>query len=282
MLRERPLRLSAGFFDRFIGIAEDDRVFDEKESLGFASLFADLLAAALPGLATQDASKIVDRFVRAAYGPWTNEHELPDRLLDLMLETRAYTSLVSMFGWGLQFGLARSKRLAGYLDRVRDAAAASPDPVLAACHALVADPEQFEQLAAGLPLNESTATLVGWSTTRYPEAASWLLQVGRFDEAEEVCRTNHDLRMAGAVLERAGDPRRAARVYAQARHYSEAIRLYRKLGDQRAVERMRKKMKEAPPVRKPAQPGSRQPLLPGLEDDSAPAEAPKEKPHEPD
>ncbi|MCX7029824.1 MAG: hypothetical protein NTU62_06840 [Spirochaetes bacterium] len=280
MLRERPLRLSAGFFDRLIGMAADERAFDEDEIGGFVSLFADLLAASLPGLAAQDASAIVDRFVRAAYGPYPFERGLPDRLLDLMLETRAYRSLVAVLGLARPFGPEITRRLLAYLDRIRDAAAGSSDPVLAACHALVADPDRFEQLAADLPLNASTATLVGWSTPRYPEAVGWLLQAGRFGDAEEVCRTNHDFRMAGAVLERAGDPRRAARTYAQARHYSEALRLYRKLGDQRAVERMRKKMKEAPPGRKGVQPESRQPLLPGLGPDSPPSEAPQEKPHE--
>lgn len=285
MLRERQLRLGAPFFEALVGMAEEDRGIGEEDNLAFTSLFADLLASALGGIGEGAAAGLIDRFLRALHGDWLDDRDVPDRLLDLMLETRAYASIAALFSHARRFGLApeRSRRLAGFLDRVGEAARASGDARLEACRAILADPEGLERLAAGLTLDGTTVALIRWSTARYPEAIRWLVEAGRYEEAEEAGRAQGDLRAAAAAVEASGDLRRAARTYLDADAHEEALRIYRALGDPRGVERARSRMKERPRPRSAPARAGRQLALPGMDDaaSSGPTEAAQKQPNEP-
>lgn len=268
MLRERPLALGTPFFEELLGLVEEERRLAEEDLVGFTSLFTDLLAGALGSVGTSAAAGLLDRFLRALHGDWLDEQDVPDRLFELMLETRAYASIAALFAHARRFGSAPgpSRRLAGFLERVGEAARVSGDVRLDACRAILADPERLERLVAGLPLDGTTVALIRWSPSRYPEAVRWYRDAGRYDEAEQTARDQSDLAAAAAAIEASGDLRRAARTYLDADAQAQALRIYRALGDPRGAERARSRAKAGPRRRAPDR-ADRQLALPGMDGD---------------
>ena len=192
---------------------------------------------------------------------------LSPELTDLMIDLRLYDLIqatVRMWEYGKDEAGDEYRYFEGRLERT---VMEERDQELALC-LLLGEPEAFEAAIAQVEPTARNVALFASSSTRYPEAAALLLESGATSRAAEICLRHRDNARGGRIYEEAGDLKRAgrtyrdgglyadahrcfagcgdeagaARVFERESRFEEALAIWQRLGRQREVDRVRKKM----------------------------------------
>ena len=155
-------------------------------------------------------------------------------LSDLIVDLRCYELIV---GYLDRVGPQPDQAYDYFEIRLQRIAAEERDPELMLC-TLLEDEPAYEAALAEMEPNERNATLFGRSARRYPEAVKMFLARGDEDRAIVTCMGHRDHKWAGRIREQKGDLELAARQYRDSKHYADALRCYRKLGDEVGVARV--------------------------------------------
>ena len=156
---------------------------------------------------------------------------------DLLIALRSFDHLVATVAALHGAILERDEDHEYFLDRLRTVAEAEQDRELALC-TLMGDEAEYEAAIAELEPAPHNAALFAVSGTRYGEAVAILVAAGRADDAASVCRRHRDYAQGGRIHEQAGDLLRAARTYRDAELFDDARRCYAARGDQAGVARV--------------------------------------------
>ena len=114
---------------------------------------------------------------------------------------------------------------------------AEQDRELALC-TLLEDESAFEAAIADLEPAPHNAALFSVSAARYGEAVAILVAQGRADDAASICVRHRNYARGGRIYEQAGDLLRAARTFRDGELFDDARRCYRARGDQAGVARV--------------------------------------------
>ena len=156
---------------------------------------------------------------------------------DLLIALRSFDHLVATAAYLHGAMAERDEDHAYFLDRLRAVADAEQDRELTLC-TLMEDEAAFEAAVADLEPAPHNAALLAVSAARYGEAVAILVAAGRADDAATVCLRHRDFAQAGRIHEQAGDLLRAARTYRDAELFADARRCYAARGDQAGVARV--------------------------------------------
>ena len=155
-------------------------------------------------------------------------------LSDLIIDLRCYELIL---GYLERIGAERDQPQEYFVSRLQRVAAEEEDPELVLC-TLLKDPLAFEAALADMEPDERNLALFGRSARRYPEAVKMFLARGDEDSAVAICYDHRDHKWGGRIREQAGDLELAARMYRDSKHYADALRCYRALGDEVGVARV--------------------------------------------
>ena len=188
-------------------------------------------------------------------------------LTDLMIDLRLYDLIEATVA------LCRYREGEGgeeyqyFRERLERTVREERDKELALC-LLLDEPEAFEVAIAQVQPTARNVVLFAHSRTRYPESLPLLLETGAAKRAADICARYRDFARGGRIYEESGDLQRAgrayrdgglyadahrcfaacgdeagmARVFERESRYEEALAIWRRLGRQREVDRVRKKM----------------------------------------
>jgi tetratricopeptide (TPR) repeat protein len=233
-------------FDRLLDSHLEEGQRSMKAYQESLATFLHLLAAATQPLPPENATQRVEAFFERAYGQFASADRIPDEGLALLLRARASTAIMNFLNYELQIAREPNRRVQEFGERLARTAEETRDLRLAACHAYFQDLRQFgrtaagfEQAAARLPLARDSATILGLSQRRYREAVDLLMAAGATEEAERYCRMNRDPGLAAAWAEKRGDLHSAVRYYREARELDGALRCAQASADDRKVARVR-------------------------------------------
>ena len=156
---------------------------------------------------------------------------------DLLIALRSYDHLVgvTLYFSGYHAGADASRRY--FLDRLRAVADAEQDGELALC-ALLGDEAAYEAAIARVEPAPHNIALFAESAMRYRAAVVILLASNRTDEAAALCVRYGDYAQGGRIYEQGGDLLQAARTYRDGRHYEDARRCYAARGDEAGIARV--------------------------------------------
>ena len=169
-----------------------------------------------------------------AFAHWTR---LSHNCSELLIALRSYDHLVAAARY-LHSPLSdRDEDGRYFLDRMRAVAEDEQDRELASC-TLLEDEAAFEAAIAELEPRPRNVALFAESATRYREAVTLMLRSGRTDDAAFVCRQHGNFERAGRIHEQAGDLLSAARTYRDAKLFEDARRCYAARGDEAGIARV--------------------------------------------
>ena len=193
---------------------------------------------------------------------------LSPELTDLMIDLRLYDLIkgtVTRHGDGE--GSDEYRYFQGRLERTM---LEERDKELSLC-LLLERPDAFELAITGVQPTARNVALFAESSTRYTEAVKLLLESDATSRAAGICLRHRDYARGGSIYEGAGDLQRAgrayrdgglyadahrcfaacgdeagvARVFERESRFEEAVAIWHRLGRQREVDRVRKKMARA-------------------------------------
>ena len=199
----------------------------------------------------------------AYFAPLTAE------LTDLMIDLRIYRLLeatAARYRWEDE----RDERYHYFHGRLERTVREERDQELALC-LLLDEPEAFEAAIAQVQPTARNVPLFEESSTRYREAVPFLVQSGAAERAASICVRHRDHARGARIYEESGDLQRAGRTYRDGKLYvdahrcfaacgdeagaarvferesrfEEALAIWQRLGRQREVDRVRKKMARA-------------------------------------
>jgi hypothetical protein len=188
---------------------------------------------------------------------------------DLLITLRSYDHIVGVVAAGHSTIAEPDLGRDSFLDRLRAEAATQRDPELTLC-TLLGEPE-FETAIAAIDPAPHNVALFAVSSSRYGDAVDVLLAAGESAAAAEVCVQHGDHARGGRILEQAGDLSLAARtfrdgelyddsrrcyaargdeagiarVFERERRFDEAMEIWQRLGREREIDRLRRKMERA-------------------------------------
>ena len=192
---------------------------------------------------------------------------LSPELTDLMIDLRLYDLIQATVGLWRYREDETGDEFDYFEERLERTAMEERDQELALC-LLLDEPEAFEAAIAEVQPTARNVALFARSSTRYPEAAAVLVESGATQRAAEICKRHRDHARGGRIYEESGDLQRAGRAYRDGRLYAdahrcfagcgdeagaarvferelrfgEALAIWQRLGRQREVDRVRKKM----------------------------------------
>ncbi len=195
-----------------------------------------------PGTKIDD---LVDRFLEALHGDHLAGEIPSDSVLDLMVKTsHANIFLHSMRSarYYAAYGKNIPKSAQEFLEKARTKAEESGDPVLLACCRHQEKPGADFDLPENLPVTKRNVDLFAAGTRYFDRAVRFYLDAGRIDEAVRTCRRHNALATAARILEDSGDLSGAGRQYRDAGLFEHALRCFQavddKVGSARVYERM--------------------------------------------
>ncbi len=166
----------------------------------------------------------------------------PAPVLDFLLQTRYYNGLFEVVREGKLFGRSISPVVKKFLAELKRLAGREKDPELLACVQFYQDQDLFEASLDRLELTGWNYKLFGASSRHYLQAVEFLLGERKIEEAVSLARRNHDFRIAGHILEKAGSYSEAGRAYRDGGHYEEALRCFKSAGDEQGEARVYERM----------------------------------------
>ena len=156
---------------------------------------------------------------------------------DLLIALRSYDHLAGAVACIHSPLVDRDADHEYFLDRLRAVADDEQDRELALC-TLLEDEAAFEAAIAAVAPAPHNMALFAASATRYGEAVTHMLQSGRPEHAASVCSRQGDFERAARIREQSGDLLSAARTYRDAGLFADARRLYAARGDEAGVARV--------------------------------------------
>ena len=182
---------------------------------------------------------------RKPTGVFPRLDRVPDEDLALLLRTRASSAIISLLGWEMQFLRDPEPRLQEFGERLGREAEESRDPGMGACRAYFSEVmrgrhtgDGFEAAAAQLPLARGTAAILGFSRLRYREAVDFLMEADEVEKAEQYCRFQRDFVLGGDVGGKTKGVRRRGSNFREARDFDGALRCAKASDDSRLVARV--------------------------------------------
>jgi tetratricopeptide (TPR) repeat protein len=219
--------------------AEHSREGNDPELFsGLRSLILSLIPAAARALTAAELAGRVEGLLDLLFGSFVGLDEVPVGVLRLAADAPALRFLARGAAHS-ESAFVREPGLKGtLLSLLADAVGRSGDECLAALAAFFAGrPDEFERLAAGLPLTPGTAHTLVLSRGRYRQAAEHLMSAGDEWEALYHCRRHKDHALAAALCEAWGEHEEAMKYHRTARDFSGALRAAHSTGDERNVAR---------------------------------------------
>ena len=162
---------------------------------------------------------------------------LTAELADLMIDLRLFHLLAATavrYRYRKGDGGARYRY---FHERLRRTAREERDPELALC-LLLDRPAAFEAAIAKVEPTARNVPLFRESRTRYAEAVPYLVESGDADRAARVCVRYRDYARGARVYEQAGDLQRAGRTFRDGKLYADAHRCFAACGDDAGVARV--------------------------------------------
>ena len=154
---------------------------------------------------------------------------------ELLIALRSYDHLVGVVVYLSVSGVDSADRRY-FLDRLQTVAEAERDRELELC-TLLGDDAAFGAAIADLEPAPHNVALFAESDTRYREAVALMLASGNAGEAASVCVRHGDFAEGGRIYERSGDLLLAARTFRDGELYDDARRCYAARGDEAGVAR---------------------------------------------
>ena len=162
---------------------------------------------------------------------------LSPELTDLMIDLRLYDLIQTTVGlWEYREDEA-GEEYDYFEERLERTAMEERDEELALC-LLLDEPEAFEVAIAQVEPTARNVALFARSSTRYPEAAAALVESGATQRAAEICIRHRDYARGGRIYEESGDLQRAGRAYRDGRLYADAHRCFAACGDEAGAARV--------------------------------------------
>ena len=159
------------------------------------------------------------------------------RCSDLLIALRSYEHLVAIVEY-LHGALAGRDEDHGYFfDRLLAVADAEQDRELALC-TLLEDEAAFDAAIADIEPAAHNVALFSMSAARYGAAVAILIAQGKAEEAAWVCLRHDNFARGGRIQEESGDLLRAARTYRDGKLFDDARRCYAERGDHAGVARV--------------------------------------------
>jgi hypothetical protein len=220
-------------------VARYEREDADRETLeAVRAVILRLIAPAARTIPAPEAASGLDRIILLICGRFASVEDLPEDLLRVLVDTRALPVLMRLASRATRLDRELPKAYFSFLRILGEAVGASGDARLAAIQAFGArDTKRFERLAASIPLDNSTACILGHARGTYRGAVNLLMEAGAVDEAEGYCRINEDPVLAASWAERRGDFKQAVSLYREAGDLEGALRAARASGDGRKVAR---------------------------------------------
>ena len=113
-----------------------------------------------------------------------------------------------------------------------------------ACYLYLKNKERFEDAVDRLNITAWNHKLFAESRRHYSQAVDLLLTMDEIDKAARVCRHHGDFHRAGETYEEWDELILAGRDYREGKFYADAIRCFKKAGDQPGVARVYERMAE--------------------------------------
>ena len=165
---------------------------------------------------------------------------LSPELTDLMIDLRLYDLIQATVGlWRYREDEAGDE-FDYFEERLERTAMEERDQELALC-LLLDEPEAFEAAIAEVQPTVRNVALFARSSTRYPEAAALLVESGATQatqRAAEICKRHRDHARGGRIYEESGELLRAGRAYRDGAMYADAHRCFAAIGDEAGAARV--------------------------------------------
>jgi superfamily I DNA/RNA helicase len=239
---KKEIHVSTDFVDKMVSVYVRGSSWYARESRE-TEFIAKLFPLILKNNRDPGIRDLVGRFLETAHYALIHDNDLPQSVLDLILEVKHYNALLELFQSRLFVTGPLPDRLKSFAEEIKRRAHKDKDQGFLACHLFLEDRAGYDDAVEKLSVTEWNYKLLAESPKHYQRAVSYLLEKNETDEAIRICRENEDYGSAGQIREDLGEYRLAARVYRDGKHYEEAIRCYREAGDERGIASVYEKMK---------------------------------------
>lgn len=187
---------------------------------------------------------LVDRFLSSIEYYLFIKESLPKSVLDLMIEARHCNAILEALKYRNYKKTFKKDTLKAFIMAIKKEAEEAPDQGLLTCYFFTKDKLRYEEAVETLPITRWNYKLFMESKGHYLKAVEYLLERHEIEDATRTCRGYGNFRMAAQIYEKAGMFGLAARDYRDGKCYEDAIRCYRKVGDELGIARIHERMKE--------------------------------------
>ncbi len=194
---------------------------------------------------------LVEGFLSSIPIDYNSVKKMSDSVFGLILAVRSYNTICRIAD-SLRYRISTgeiSERAGGFFEKVKKIGESEQDNTLLACYFFLFDSEKFEEYLNQLTMTDKNLELFSESSVHYRKAVEHLLageRIGKraVEKAVEICRMNEDFSRAAEIHERFGNLKAAGKNYREARHYKDALRCYREIGDRANMARVYERMKD--------------------------------------
>ncbi|MFH1481718.1 MAG: hypothetical protein ABIG67_10650, partial [Pseudomonadota bacterium] len=165
-------------------------------------------------------------------------------VLDLMLETRNCNAILETLKFRSLKKMSKTDNINSFIKGIKQKAEEEQDQGLLACYFFVKDKSGYEETVEKLNVTKWNYKLFIESKWHYRKAVEYLLERHEIEDATRICRMYGNFRTAAQIYENSGLYGFAARDYRDGKYYEEAIRSYRKVGDELGIARTYERMKK--------------------------------------
>ncbi|RPI76003.1 MAG: hypothetical protein EHM45_14090 [Desulfobacteraceae bacterium] len=203
---------------------------------------ARLLLVLLKKQETPELLALIDRFLSLHYFNLFHKKTVPDYIFDLVLTSRNANTILEMLKFA-SFDKHSRKLLKSFPVALKKRAEESGDPVLLACHLFREDRSRFEELIADMTPSPTDYRLF-IESPHFRKAVDFLMEINKIEAAAGACRYHGRFDLAARIYENTGNIAWAARDYRDGKHYEDALRCCRKIGDESGIARIHERKME--------------------------------------
>jgi len=207
-------------------------------------LVVHLLRKRLKTHRDEETYGLVEEFLSRFGYPYDElEEVVPDSYFELALESKSYNTIFRAV-LSQKYLKNLSPRVRSFLEAVRKEGEARDDRNLLACYWYAHDKARYETLLGDLPLTGRNLEIFLRSVLHHGKAVDYQVDQGRMREAVLLCHRYRDYRAAGSILEKAGHFGAAGKEYREGKWYEDAMRCFRKVNDLEGIARVHEGMKQ--------------------------------------
>lgn len=187
--------------------------------------------------------KLIHKYLSTFYSFYFIK-DLPDKLIDLVLETKHYNTIIKMVTTESYSIDNDMERFNSFLNRLTSEAEMENDNALKACSCFLTDRERYENIVAGIEINMSNYKLFAVCNKYYLKAVDLLIKENDRTEAAMICRMMKNFKRSAEIEEESGDIKGAAQIYRDHKYYEDALRCYESINDEAGKARVYERMKD--------------------------------------